>query len=309
MPAKAKSDGAVAKKGSKEPRDEKAIAANKRKLPLFQKNKVIQSKKQIAFIKRQGGTIRFAKKVRLVRKKLDKQRALQRKIVSSKIVKAKKEAAKKAVEGKKTKDGKAVKPVFRPEHRYKIKKMRHFYKTQLAPRTLPSKNFFSDMNVSTRPKIAKLRKSLQPGTVCILVAGKYKGSRVVMLKQLQRSGLCLVTGPFKINHVPLRRVCQNYLIATSVRVDLEGVKVPKKINDSYFKKEKAPKKKSGEEDIFEVKKKKKKGPSDTRKEDQKVVDRQIVHAIKKGKDTQMVLRYLKCKFSVMGKRYPHDIKF
>merc|ERR1719312_188499 len=91
---------------------------------------------------------------------------------------------------------------------------------------------------SKKIKPTRLKSAFVPGRVVILLAGKYMGRRVVFLKQLP-SGLLLVTGPFKVNGVPLRRVNQAYTIATSTNVDINGVDVSS-IDDAFFARSKIP---------------------------------------------------------------------
>lgn len=65
-------------------------------------------------------------------------------------------------------------------------------------------------------------------------------------------GVLLVTGPFKINGVPLRRVNSRYVIATSYKVDVSGLdlkKVDEVAQPKYFTAEKAQQK-AGEEAFF-----------------------------------------------------------
>ncbi len=76
----------------------------------------------------------------------------------------------------------------------------------------------------------------------------------MFLKQL-KSGLLLVTGPFKLNGCPLRRINQIYVIATSTKVDLSKVNLPENLNDSFFNRVRAKKPKTTQgAEIFETKK-------------------------------------------------------
>jgi len=153
---------------------------------------------------------------------------------------------------------------------------------------------------TARPQ--KLRASLVPGTVLILLAGRFRGKRVVYLKNLQDNTL-LVSGPFKVNGVPLRRVNARYVIATSTKVDVSSVDVSK-FDVSYFAREKSSKQK-GEAQFFGEEQPKKQ-VKEERVTDQRSVDKQLLAEIKK---TPLLKEYLAASFSLNKGDKPHQMKF
>jgi len=283
------------KKRAAKPGAKKLRLLNPSKKVLTQgKNPVSRSHRDIQVLKRKGGTVRFA-------------RAL------SKIVKDRK--SRPSSHNAKLEEGKEAKKPQTASNKLRVCRMRKIYHTQLPMRYAAAKGSAKHINRPT-----KLRKSLVPGTVCIIVAGRHQAKKCIFLKQLRRSGLLLVTGPHKINGVPLRRVDQKHVIATSVKVDLASLKVPARVDDFFFKNSRGTKRhvttKPNEAVLKEKKEKakskkvqKKLGPSLDRKRMQATIDTKVVAALKKHSEKQMVIRYMKRHFGLVGDRYPHNMKF
>lgn len=122
----------------------------------------------------------------------------------------------------------------------------------------------------------------------------------MFLKQLA-SGLLLVTGPFGVNGVPLRRVNQAYVIATSTEVDVKTVKLPESVNDSFFKKSEEEQKK-GEADFMALTSTVATGASEERKRVQGAVDGAV-------KLTADLKAYLRSRFALSKGDLPHAMKF
>jgi large subunit ribosomal protein L6e len=165
----------------------------------------------------------------------------------------------------------------------------------LRPQHLPIPN--------DTPQPPRVRGSITPGTVLILLAGRFRGKRVVCLKTLP-SGLVLVTGPYKINGVPLRRVNPAYVIATSLKIDVSSVDVAS-FDDAYFGRA-ADAKKEGEDAFFMGDAPKAAVVSDARKADQAKIDGALLKVVAA---TDMLEGYLAARFTLTTNDKPHKMKF
>ena len=145
-----------------------------------------------------------------------------------------------------------------------------------------------------------MRSGVEAGRVLILLAGRFRGKRVVCLKQL-KSGLLAVTGPFKVNGVPVRRVNQVYTMSTSTKVAIGDVAA---VTDETFKKEAATKRSRSQK--FFADKAPKATTSDARKKLQKDVDAPIMAGLKKD---AMTRKYLGARFTLGNGDAPHAMKF
>ncbi|GMH20604.1 hypothetical protein Nepgr_022445 [Nepenthes gracilis] len=172
------------------------------------------------------------------------------------------------------------------------------------PKFYPADDVKKPLINKRKPKPTKLRASITPGTVLIVLAGRFKGKRVVFLKQLS-SGLLLITGPFKINGVPLRRVNQSYVIATSTKIDISSVNV-EKFDDKYFAKQVEKKRKKGEGEFFEAEKEDKNLLPQEKKDDQITVDAALMKSIDGVLDLKA---YLAARFSLKAGMKPHELVF
>ncbi|CAF3954928.1 unnamed protein product [Rotaria sp. Silwood2] len=204
------------------------------------------------------------------------------------------------------------------ERLVRTKRFPRYYATEERPKKFSVKR----KRFSDHPR--RFRSTLTPGTVVILVAGKHAGKRAVVVKHLS-SGLLLVTGkhrvknfdneylfliinlgPHKLNGVPLRRVNQIYVIATSTKLDLSSAKFDN-LDDKFFKRVR-PAKKNAEKDIFDSKKEKPQ-LSNERREAQRNTDAVVVSAIKAHADSRLLRRYIKSRFQLWNGVLPHKLKF
>jgi len=158
------------------------------------------------------------------------------------------------------------------------------------------------------PKNSKLRSSLEDasglkiGTVLILLAGRFRGKRVVLVAR-DPKGALIVSGPYKLNGVPLRRVDPAYVIATSTKIDLGKIDTSS-VGANFFARAKTDRKK-GEAAFFNKDGAKAELPAEKKAAQQKVDD-QILKAVSKNAD---MAKYLAATFTLRDHDTPHTMKF
>ena len=152
------------------------------------------------------------------------------------------------------------------------------------------------------PKKTHISAELVPGQVVILLSGRFRGRRVVFLKKLE-SGLLLVTGPYKYNGVPLKRVNAAYVLPTNTKLKLDA-KVADSVNDKLFLKTLIKREK--EEDFFVDEKTKRERITEERKKTQNDVDTQVKKAVD---EVPMMKEYLRNRFALKSGDKPHLMKF
>ena len=152
------------------------------------------------------------------------------------------------------------------------------------------------------PKASHISAPLTPGQVVIILSGRFRGRRVVFLKKLE-SNLLLVTGPYKYNGVPLKRVNAAYVLPTNTKLKINE-DVAKNVNDKVFDRVKIERKK--EEDFFEDNEKKKGRITEDKKKLQNEVDTVVKKAVD---EVPMMKEYLRNRFALKNGDKPHLMKF
>ena len=166
--------------------------------------------------------------------------------------------------------------------------------------TLVAKKDFKRPNKT--PKKTALRKDIQAGQILILLSGRFRGRRVVFLRQLS-SGLLLVTGPYKVNGVPLKRVNQAYTIATNTKVNVSSaLSLVEKLDEKTFFAINDVERKSFFEDSAE----KSKRVPEERKTLQKNVDTKVMEVVK---STPHMKHYLANRFALKNGDRPHSMVY
>ena len=112
-----------------------------------------------------------------------------------------------------------------------------------------------------------------------------------------------MTGPYKYNGVPLKRVNAAYVLPTNTKLKINE-DVAKNVNDKVFDRVKIERKK--EEDFFEDNEKKKGRITEDKKKLQNEVDTVVKKAVD---EVPMMKEYLRNRFALKNGDKPHLMKF
>ena len=165
--------------------------------------------------------------------------------------------------------------------------------------TLPRRRYSRPAPFRIRPRSSFARPSV-PALVRSRIA------RPALLSIPRLPSASARSGPYKINGVPLRRLNQAYVIATSASVDVSKVDVSK-IDDSFFVKKGAKKSAKKDGEAFFAKDSASKTPVDpVRKAETARVDSAIRAVVKATPDMKA---YLNAKFTLTRGQKPHAMKF
>jgi large subunit ribosomal protein L6e len=159
---------------------------------------------------------------------------------------------------------------------------------------------------SKKVRQTRLRKDIQPGQVLILLSGRFRGRRVVFLKQLL-SGMLLVTGPYKVNGVPLKRVNQAYVLPTKTRVTLGALPGLDKVDDEFFSRKVSIKRNATKlSDFVEDAQKKRERITEERRNSQNTVDTEVLKSVR---SVPVLKEYLQNRFGLKNGDKPHLMNY
>jgi large subunit ribosomal protein L6e len=116
----------------------------------------------------------------------------------------------------------------------------------------------------------------------------------------------LVTGPYKLNGVPLKRVNQAYVIATKTKVTLPNIAQLDKIEDSFFKRVSVKRTELGEIILPKDENEKRSRITEERKSAQNNVDTQVKNAIG---STPYLKDYLRNRFALKNGQQAHNLVY
>jgi ribosomal protein L14E/L6E/L27E len=94
------------------------------------------------------------------------------------------------------------------------------------------KNTKHEKTINFMKKISKDKIKPLPGTILILLNKKMQGKKAILLKTTE-SNLFIVSGPYSLNGISLRRVNPRYTISTENKIDLQNLSLHN-LNDEYF---------------------------------------------------------------------------